>query len=464
MKKLKVKIIDQDANTAEYTQYLLQNLGYTPIIGTSTKRVDILAEKPDIILMNLDISKKNGDFLFSAESMRSEFNIPLIYLLDYLDDEDIYRATETSPYGFLMKPFEKLELHIAIQAAIQNFRNEQALRASEERHRMLTMNSSDITEILGEDGIILFESAAVERILGYNAGTRLGEKLLDYVHPDDRHQLHKMFMELLSLSSPKVKAEFRVRHVQGHWLVFESIGCNLVHDPAIRGLVLNTRDITERKKAEEEIRRIGKAVDGASDAICILDPDGKMIYQNQAFEDLFGYTLDEMNQENRLESLYSNPDTILSILETAGLRQSWVTETPMRNRDNERLIVSLRADVIRSDQDQIEGIVCIHTNTTDQRAIEKEIAELEKRNSVLAMAVTANHEINQPLMVINANIEMLHSNLPDDVKKSNRRYFDRATIAIERIRNILDSYKQLQSINFDEYTTGTQMVKYGNED
>ncbi len=459
MKQLKIKIIDKDRDAADYAKYLLENLGYIPLVGSSTDRKDMLAENPDVILMNLDV-EGGYDFIFDAESLRSEFNIPLIYMLDYLADEDIIRATETCPYGFLMKPFEKLELHIAIQAAIQNFRNEQALRASEERYRMLTMNSSDITEILSPDGLILFESAAVEHILGYKPGKRLGQKLIEYVHPDDQHKVHKVFMDLLSMQSKKVKEEFRVQHSEGHWRIFESIGCNLVHDPTIRGIVLNTRDITDRKKAEEEIRRIEKAVDGSSDAICILNPQGKSIYQNQAFEKLFGYTLEEVNESGRFEGLYINPAEITEILDSLKSKQSWVSETKMVTRDGQKLIVSVRADVIRSDSDQVEGVVFVHTNTTDQRTIEREIAELEKRNSILAMAVTANHEINQPLMVLNGNLEMLHTNLPDEVKKENRRYFDRATIAIERIRNILDSYKQLHNIDFDEYTDGTKMVKY----
>ncbi len=463
MKKLRIKIVDADQDAADYAKYLLDNLGYQPIVGTSTERKEMLKENPDVILMNLDV-EGGYDFIFDAESLRSEFNIPLIYMLDYLADDDIIRATETCPYGFLMKPFEKLELHIAIQAAIQNFRNEQALRASEERYRMLTMNSSDITEILSPDGIILFESAAVEHILGYKPGKRLGQKLVEYVHPDDQYMIHKMFMDLLSMQSKKVKEEFRIRHQDGHWLIFESIGCNLVHDPTIRGIVLNTRDITDRKKAEEEIRRIEKAVDGSSDAICILEPTGKSIYQNQAFEKLFGYTFEEINEPGRLEGLYENPDTIQDILGSLKLKQSWVSEADMVNRNGEKLIVSVRADVIRSESDQVEGVVFIHTNTTDQRTIEREIAELEKRNSILAMAVTANHEINQPLMVLNANLEMLHTNLSDEVRKENRRYFDRSTIAIERIRNILDSYKQLHHIEFDDYTDGTQMVTYDEED
>jgi len=135
-------------------------------------------------------------------------------------------------------------------------RAEEALRESEERFRVLIQNALDIIMVTDADGTIRYISPAVEWVLGYQPEEMVGTNTADYVHPDD---LEGAFGELAAaLASPgvhPVAVETRVRHKSGSWRWLEGIANNLLRDPAVKGLVFNHRDITERKRIEQELER-----------------------------------------------------------------------------------------------------------------------------------------------------------------------------------------------------------------
>jgi PAS domain S-box-containing protein len=132
----------------------------------------------------------------------------------------------------------------------------EALRQNEERFRSLIQNASDVITILEPDGTIRYESPSVERVLGYHPEERVGKNGFDYIHPDDKEQVESTFAEALDkpgeVQRPVV---FRLRHKGGTWRHMETIRTNLLDDPAVKGIVSNSRDITERKQSEEKLQR-----------------------------------------------------------------------------------------------------------------------------------------------------------------------------------------------------------------
>ena len=134
-------------------------------------------------------------------------------------------------------------------------RVEEALRHSEELFRSLIENASDFIAILGSDGTLRYNSPSVERILGYKPEDLLGEKTFEFVHPDDAASIISGFTGLVQDPGLARSGEFRFRHKDGSWRVLETIGSNLLDDPRVGGVVINARDITERKRAEERIQR-----------------------------------------------------------------------------------------------------------------------------------------------------------------------------------------------------------------
>ena len=143
-----------------------------------------------------------------------------------------------------------------VAMAIERKRAEEALRQSEERFRSLVQNSSDIVTVLQADGTISYESPSLERILGYRPKELIGKNIVEFVHPEDVPRIQSILSEGIQRPGFLVVGEFRFRHANGSWVYIESSGKNRLDDPFIQGVVVNSRDITERKRAEEALRSL----------------------------------------------------------------------------------------------------------------------------------------------------------------------------------------------------------------
>jgi PAS domain S-box-containing protein len=125
---------------------------------------------------------------------------------------------------------------------------------NEANFRALVQNSSDIITILGPDALISYVSPSIERILGYEPEAMIGVPAMTHVHPEDAAMVEAAIMKAIQ-SPDDVIAEFRYRHLNGEWIYLESIGRNRLDDPYINGIVINSRDITDRKRAEDALRQ-----------------------------------------------------------------------------------------------------------------------------------------------------------------------------------------------------------------
>src|SRR5215204_1575811 len=138
---------------------------------------------------------------------------------------------------------------------------ETVIKESEERFRSLVQHTSDIITILEADGSIRYVSPAVERVVGYKPEEQIGTNAFGSVHPADREQASNTFAEVLKSPGLHSPLEFRVPHKDGSWRYLEHAINNLLDDPAVRGVVVNSRDVTERKRAEEEVRRVNESLE-----------------------------------------------------------------------------------------------------------------------------------------------------------------------------------------------------------
>lgn len=162
------------------------------------------------------------------------------------------------------------------QDITERVRAEEAARASDIRFRSLIQNASDIIRIIDKDGRIIYDSLSSEKILGYPPGYMLGKSPMEFMHPDDMARMEKELSEVYESINPGTTSEFRIRKANGDYLDVESIGVNMIGVPGVDGIVVTTRPITERKRAEKELL------------------DAKM--QAELYLDLMGHDISNMHQ------------------------------------------------------------------------------------------------------------------------------------------------------------------------
>ena len=186
---------------------------------------------------------------------------------------------------------------------------EENLRDEEQKFRALAEQSSDIIILINREGIITYENPAIN-ILGFKAEERIGAKVFELIHPDDLKIMTDSFnIFLRDKILPVNKTEIRIRHRDGSWRIFEIMASDLSRNNIIESVIVNLRDITERKKAEsqrkaaiEALRKsetqLRATLEAAADGILAVDNNGKVVHVNRRFADLWRIPLSLLDRGN----------------------------------------------------------------------------------------------------------------------------------------------------------------------
>jgi PAS domain S-box-containing protein len=131
-------------------------------------------------------------------------------------------------------------------------RIEETIKASEEKLRSLIHHISDIISIISVTGEIIYQSASARQLMGYEENELRKRNFAEIVHPDDLPALLESFQKLIEKGGASDLTEFRLLDKDGNYFYIEAQATNQLNNPYIQGLVVNSRDISVRKKAEEE--------------------------------------------------------------------------------------------------------------------------------------------------------------------------------------------------------------------
>ncbi|MBD0312314.1 MAG: PAS domain S-box protein [Microcoleus sp. T3-bin5] len=206
---------------------------------------------------------------------------------------------------------EQLEKEIS-----QHRRDNQALTKSEAKLQAMLRNSPDIISIIGSDGLVRYHSEALQRVLGYNPEERIGKFHGELIHPDDLLAWQAYFSKLLEAPGIAGAIEYRKRHADGSWLYMESIGNSLFYDSSVQGILINSREIGERKQAEIAVReselhyRVMSQITSDFAYSFKALPDGKFAceWATEAFERCTGIVPEELESFGWWNSQLVHPD------------------------------------------------------------------------------------------------------------------------------------------------------------
>jgi diguanylate cyclase (GGDEF)-like protein/PAS domain S-box-containing protein len=141
-----------------------------------------------------------------------------------------------------------------ISAIRSSDRAQRTLEQNEIRFQSLARRSSDVITILKRDLSIQFTSPSLSHVFGYSADHLSGVKITDLIHPEDQTRAIAFFTDLLKQPNSTVHIDWRLLHADNTWRYVENICTNLMDEPTIQGIVLNSLDITKRKDAEDRLQ------------------------------------------------------------------------------------------------------------------------------------------------------------------------------------------------------------------
>ncbi|MBK9053296.1 MAG: PAS domain S-box protein [Chloroflexi bacterium] len=275
----------------------------------------------DVVLLDLGLPDSQGLDTFTRLVQQIP-TTPIIVLSGQANETVAVEAVQAGAQDYLVKGHSNSALlGRAIRYAIERQRVQIALQNSERRFRHLIENSTDAISLVAADGTILYQSPAITRILGYLPEEMVGQNAFGFLHPDDVAASVKSLAQGLQQPNISATSQFRYLHKDGHEVWLEGIGTNRLAEEGIEAIVINSRDITERIRAEEVLRskhqleeQVAHIAETAPGALCTFrqHPDGtsSMPYVSLAWEALMGLTQAEVRDDTTLLWQRIHPDDL----------------------------------------------------------------------------------------------------------------------------------------------------------
>jgi len=287
----------------------------------------------------------------------------------------------------------------------------QEVERTQKRMQLLLENASEVITIYEENGNIRYISPSVESILGYSQREMQGRGHSDKIHPDGLAKFEELFAQLKANPDEKYTVQYEYKTQSGQYIWLESTGTNCMSNPAIHGLILNSRDITERRRAEQEQRMRSKMQalsENSPDLITRLE-QGVISYINPVIENYTGHLpVAFLNRDARDTSLDTAIlDHWLKIVEDVNATNDKIsTEMPFPSVLGAR-VMQVNAIPEYNEEDKLESVLVVSHDITERKMIELEIQEKNKK---------INDSINYSKRIQNAilpNTRLVNKTLPD---------------------------------------------------
>ncbi len=297
MENKNILIAEDESIIALELKETLANLGYK-IAGTVNSGEKVMqkvkSDPPDLILMDIRL-KGEQDGIETAAKIRSESNIPIVFLTAYLDDERLSRAKLTMPFGYLLKPVKQRELKVTIDMACyvaqidaKRRQAEDTVKRNAEKFKLLYERAPLSYQSLDEKGYFIEVNNSWLNQLGYTRDEVIGRNFAEFIHPNWQDHFKENFPRFKSLGEV-IGVEFEMVKKDGSMIMVSfdgSIGLN--EKGEFRQTHCIFKDISEQKKYEASLidaEAKWKAVlDNFPDQTMVIDLEGRIEYINFTFE------------------------------------------------------------------------------------------------------------------------------------------------------------------------------------
>ncbi len=292
-----------------------------------------------------------------------------------------------------------------------------ALEKSEKYFRALIENALDIITILDAKGNIVYESPSVAKIFGYQPTELVGQNIFAFAHPDELSRLKSVFDDAIQRTVHVVDMQFRFRHKDGRYRTLEVTGHNMLHDPTVNGVVVNSRDVTERVEAERALRysekRYRNLVETMYEFVSELDMEGRFVFVNQSFSRHTGYERTELIGQSFFGFVHADDraptEACCQHLGSSGVPVRNF-ECRFRNRDGSYRYFLINADLMQEEALGQRSILQVCFDMTERKDAEQKLAEETERLAVTLRSIgdgVITTDIDGQVVLINREAEKL---------------------------------------------------------
>lgn len=262
-----ILVVEDEQLVAEDIRLTLEGYGYR-VVGTATTgevAVRLAGEsRPDLVLMDIYLAGEMTG-IEAAGEIRRRFDIPVIFLTAFSDEDIIRKVREIGPYGYLLKPFNEQEMYITIEIAFYRHTMDRALRESEQRYRLFVEHFQGVAFRLSMDLAPVFYHGSLSRITGYTEDEIISGnpswRML--VHPDDRGSYDEQVERAGTVPGYTNEFQYRIIDRNGtiRWIeeLLQNVVDSMDEPQFIQGSLF---DITGRVAAEERLRDLNRRLDG----------------------------------------------------------------------------------------------------------------------------------------------------------------------------------------------------------
>jgi PAS domain S-box-containing protein len=320
---------------------------------------------------------------------------------------------------------------------------EQRLVKSEKHFRYLIENITDMIVVLDRRNRITYSSNSVKYVTGFSDEQLSGKCFEDFIHSSDRVRFNVWLNNLSEVPDTSARIEIRIQKRTGEWIYGEAIATNLINNEVINGIVINLRDISLRKKAEKEIRKLASVMEQSPASIVVTDYEGKIEYVNPMFETITGYCLDEVigQNPNILQSGRTRPEVFEDMWTTIKKGKVWNGEFINKKKNNDIYTENATIAPITNERGEIVNFVGMKENVTELKHARAKAEEASKAKS--QFIANMSHEIRTPLNGLMGFIELLINTELDERQK---HYVDTVKYSADSLLAILNDILDLSKI------------------
>ncbi len=352
---------------------------------------------------------------------------------------------------------------------------------SEKRFRSMAKNSSDILTIINDEGIIKYQSDSIYRILGYKTDEFLERDIRNFIHRENTKNFKTFLNNIRNKPETNFHIELQLQHKNGDWLYLETVGANHLNDSSIEGIVLNSRDITQRKYYDDILKRISLQneliLESIGEGIYGINLQGIVTFVNPAAQNMLGMRDDELIGKHYHEviqhrkvdgSPLSKDESPIHIALKRGIVQEGENML-IKQSDNSMFPIEYIATPVIH-QEEITGLVVSFNDITQRKLSEQELkkakddAEAANRSKSDFLA-NMSHEIRTPMNSIMGFLELLQATRLSKIQHEYVQTIDRNARNLLRILNdILDLSKiekgklDIDSVEFNPHEVFEQII------